>query len=436
LTPGVVVLDDDPTGTQAAAGARVLIDISATALESWFASHSPQPVYVSTNTRALLPGQARDLVTRVARLAASLWPGVTFINRGDSTLRGHVREEYEGLARGASPALLLVPAMPSAGRVTVGGQHYLVTNGRRIPLADTEYARDPDFGYRDSDLLRWADQRSGGLFAAERGIVLKLAGLRDGGPGAVAAAVARVNRTGRPAVLACDAENDADLATIANGIRLTWQQDDQAIVRSAPPLAALLAGAAAAGYCQPPAGARRLLVVVGSYVQASTLQLAELGRSYPGRMALANLSALGHDAAREQRRLAGLLEQAWQQGPVAIMATPRTLAETSPGSGLKIAEALANVVASLPARPDAVIVRGGVTSAVMVRRGLGAAEARVVGPVMPGIVLWQLDEAAGQVPLLIAAGNVGQPADLAALVSRIADRPAPSAHGAVEQGKE
>jgi uncharacterized protein YgbK (DUF1537 family) len=433
VTSRVVVLDDDPTGTQAAAGARVLIDTSAPALRSWFADHPPQPVYVSTNTRALSPGRARDLVARVADVAATLWPGVQFVCRGDSTLRGHVREEYQGLAGGAAPALLLVPAMPSAGRVTVGGRHYLVTAGGRVPVAETEYARDPHFGYADSDLLHWAERRSGGFFAARRGVVLRLAELRDGGPAAVAAAVARVTRdgegVGEPAVVACDACSDGDLATIADGIRRAWQENSQVIVRCAPPLAALLTGSAAAGFCPPPT-ARRLLVVVGSYVQASTLQLAELSRAYPGRVALADLAALGRDPAQEQSRLAGLLERAWAQGPVAIMATPRVRADIGPESGLEIARRLAGVVAALAARPDAVVVRGGVTSAVMARFGLGATEARVAGPVMPGVVLWRLDDSAGGIPLLIAAGNIGQPGDLAALVGRIAGEPGPAVDGA------
>jgi len=435
LTSRVVVLDDDPTGTQAAAGARVLIDTSAPALRAWFADHPPQPVYLSTNTRALPPGQARDLVARVADVAATLWPGVQFVCRGDSTLRGHVREEYQGLAGGAAPALLLAPAMPSAGRVTVGGRHYLVTADGRVPVAETEYARDPHFGYAESDLLCWAQQRSGGFFAAQRGVVLRLADLRDGGPPAVAAAAARVAREGEPAVVACDAENDGDLAAIADGVRLAWQENGQVIVRCAPPLAALLTDAAAAGFCPPPT-ARRLLVVVGSYVRASTLQLAELSRRYPDRTALADLEALGRDPAGEQHRLAGLLERAWAQGPVAIMATPRVRADVGRESGLEIARGLAGVVAALPARPDAVVVRGGVTSAVMARFGLGAAQARVAGPVMPGVVLWRLDHAAGRIPLLIAAGNIGQPGDLAALVSRIVDGPGPAAHGAAEQRKE
>lgn len=424
MTHCVVVLDDDPTGTQAVAGAQVLVDISADALHAWFAGHAPQPVYVSTNTRALPGDQARDLVARVAGIAAEQWPAARFICRGDSTLRGHILEEYQALARGASPVLLLAPAMPAAGRVTIDGRHYLATAAGRVPIAETEYARDPDLGYSRSDVLGWAEERSGGFFAASRGAVLSLAELRRAGASRVAAKLASLAGRGQPAALSCDAENDADLLTVASGVRQAWRQATPVVVRSAPPLAALLAGLAAAGYSPPPAAARRLLVVVGSYVQASTLQLAELGRAYPGQTVVADLGAIRRDPAREQRRLAGRLDQAWGRCPVAVLATPRDPTQARPVPGLSIARSLAAVVAALPTRPDAVIVRGGVTSAVVARYGLGAREARVTGPVGPGVALWQLDDGAGGgIPLLIAAGNVGQPEDLAVLVRQMAGDP-------------
>ena len=426
MTSCVVVLDDDPTGTQAVARARVLIDTSPGFLETWFAGHAPQPVYVSTNTRALTPAAAREMVAGVAGIARAHWPDAKFICRGDSTLRGHVLAEDQGLAHETSPVLLLAPAMPAAGRITVDGRHYLVTGDHRIPVSDTEYASDPEFGYTDSDILRWAEQRSGGVFAAARGGVVHLAELRAGGAAAVAAALARLAGQARPAAMACDAATDADLLLVAAGIRLAWEHGTPVVVRSAPPLAALLSGLAARGRCNAPSGARRLLVVVGSYVQATTRQLTELGRRYPGQIAQADLPALWQDRAREQQRLTVLLEQAWEKGPVAVLATPREKATAPPGTGLAIAAGLAGVVAALVARPDAVIVRGGVTSALVARDGLGAREALVTGPTGPGIALWQLDGMVDGIPLLIAAGNVGQPADLADLVDQMVGRLGPS----------
>ena len=104
-------------------------------------------------------------------------------------LRAHVREEYEAVRDvafpGQTPVLLLVPALPAAGRVTIDGIHSLEHNGRRVPLHKTEYASDGAFAYRSARLLDWADERSDGLFKAARGSELGLAELRSRGEVAV-----------------------------------------------------------------------------------------------------------------------------------------------------------------------------------------------------------------------------------------------------------
>ena len=61
--------------------------------------------------------------------------------------------------------LLLVPALPASGRVTVGGVHMLERDGARVPLHETEYARDGALSYSSADLAAWADERSGGQLA-------------------------------------------------------------------------------------------------------------------------------------------------------------------------------------------------------------------------------------------------------------------------------
>src|SRR3990172_7606045 len=128
---------------------------------------------------------------RAAREAA---PRARIVLRGDSTLRGHLLEEYLGVrgvvAPSAWPVLLLVPALPSAGRVTVGGVHLFERGGVRTPLHETEYARDGVFAYRSARLLDWAEERTGGLLRAGAGAELPLEALRSGGPESVASALA------------------------------------------------------------------------------------------------------------------------------------------------------------------------------------------------------------------------------------------------------
>ena len=415
---GVVVLDDDPTGTQSAENVDVLLDLDEDYLRAWFAAHSPRPVYVLTNNRALAAGPARQRTAQIASTVLASWPGAQLICRGDSTLRGHVGPEFEAVSdRTGAQVLVLVPAMPSAGRVTRGGIHYLDAGTRLVPLAETEYASDADFGYTHSSLLDWAEDRSAGQFPAADGAVVPLDRLRRDGRAAVAEVLGRLDRAGQPAACACDAETDADLVLIADGIRLAWDLGVRLVVRCAPPLAAMLAGRHAQARHCPPRSVDRLLAVVGSYVQASSGQLAEIRRRHPDRVVEASIEALLADPDGESTRLARALAGLWQTGPLAVLATSR--GRPRPGTpGLPVARALADAVAWLPEPAAAVVTRGGITSAVTASRGLGARSAWTVGPVATGIAMWRLGQER-ETPLLIAAGNIGGPCDLADLLDEM-----------------
>ena len=86
----IVVLDDDPTGVQTLAGVTVLLGWDAARIRGALDDHPA--VHLITNTRALHPGAVRPLVTAAARTAVDGVPDAQLVLRGDSTLRGHVRE--------------------------------------------------------------------------------------------------------------------------------------------------------------------------------------------------------------------------------------------------------------------------------------------------------------------------------------------------------
>ena len=71
-----------------------------------------------------------------------------------------------------------------------------------------------------------------------------------------------------------------------------------------------------------------------------------------------------------------------------------------------------------------VIAKGGITSAVTARDGLGARAARVVGPILTGVALWRLPDGTDYV---VVPGNVGGPDLLVDLVAAIAPKPRASA---------
>jgi len=420
--PGTfVILDDDPTGTQAAADITVIMDLEDHVLREWLRSHRPRPVYVLTNSRGLAATEAQELVATIANLVAREWPSARLVLRGDSTLRAHLAPEYLGASLGSSPVLLLVPAMPSAGRVTVRGAHYLVRDGQRVPLQETEYAADPDLGYHTSNLLDWAEERSEGLFPAQDGRVIDLDELRTTGAAAIPRAVEVLATLHRPVACAVDAETDDDINQIAEGVRLAYRKGFPLLVRCAPPLAAALASSQATRLANVPRVDGPVLVVSASYVPLSSAQLEAYEAAFPGTTVVADVEALLARPAVEQGRLAKELSSLLYRYGVAALVTPRT----NPRSpvlprGASIVSALAKVLHLLSPRPSVVVAKGGVTAAVVALDGLGACTAHVRGPLTQGVCLWELTTREGeQLPFVVFPGNVGSRSTLAKVVSEL-----------------
>jgi uncharacterized protein YgbK (DUF1537 family) len=390
----LVVLDDDPTGTQAVSDTPVLLEWDAQLVAE--TARGVRSLHLLTNSRAYPPERARAVVADAA--AAAVGAGLRrFALRGDSTLRAHLAEEYLAVCDvvhgGRRPPLLLVPALPHAGRVTVGGIHTIERNGTRIPLHETEYARDPSFRYSDSRLIAWAEERSGGLFRRGDG--------REVQPDRVAEALLELQ--GRTAVVAPDAESLDDLETIAAGLRRAWEQSAEVVVRSAPTFVGVLAGTLARSRVTAPT-TERLLVVCGSYVPATRRQLAAVVRRFRGSLVEVDVRALASDdPLPEVARAAGEIHTRLERDGVAVLATPseRPPETVSLEAGERIAHNLARVVRELEV--GVVLAKGGITSAVTARVGLGARTAICRGPLVDGVALWDV----GGVPFVVFPGNVG-----------------------------
>jgi uncharacterized protein YgbK (DUF1537 family) len=415
----VVVLDDDATGVQTLARVRVLLRWDSDRVQRALADRLA--VHLITNVRALPREAAFDVTAEAARTAHSAVPAALLILRGDSTLRGHLREEVLALAEvvtpGRLPPLLLVPALPTAGRITIGGVHLLERGGRRIPLHETEYASDGEFRYTSARVLAWAEERTAGLVQASDGRELQLDELRAGGPSLVAEALRELEHAGRPAALVPDVEDISDLELVARGYERALEAGVTALVRCAPAFAGLLSGATADSSASAPQ-AERVLVVCGSYMPGSTAQLQALVDDHPGSLVEVDVHALASGSPeREVARAAAAASSLLEAGPVAVLATPR---ERPPGtetlsSGERISVGLARAAGSVSPRPSCVVVKGGITSYVTLRDGFGAAEADVVGPMLPGVSVWRADD----LDYVVVPGNVGDERLLAEVVARV-----------------
>ena len=415
----LVALDDDPTGVQTLSGVRVLLRWDADLVREALAGSCG--VHLITNIRALPAEAAFEVTAQAARTALAGAPDALVILRGDSTLRGHVREEVlalaEVLAPGRLPPLLLVPALPSAGRVTIGGVHMLEREGRRIPLHETEYASDGVFAYHDARVLSWAEERTDGLVPARNGCELHLAELREGGPGLVAAALDRLEHEGRPAALVPDIETESDLELVARGYERALEGGVTALVRCAPAFAGALSGATATSFAEPPR-VQSVLVVCGSYVATSTLQLRALVDEYQGSLVEIDVTALASpDPEPEIARAAAAVSALLRERPLAVLATPRarptgldTLA-----AGERVSAGLARAAGAVLPRPTCVVAKGGITSCVTLRDGFGVSAADVIGPLVPGVSCWR----SGDLSYVVVPGNVGDESLLVDVVQMV-----------------
>jgi uncharacterized protein YgbK (DUF1537 family) len=402
--PPRLVLDDDPTGTQTVAGVRVILEPSAAAFRTWRDS-GEHAAFVLTNSRALPEDEAVVLVRRVATAGRQAIAQVEFLLRGDSTLRGHVFAEIDALATPGSVSLF-VPAFPEGGRVTIDGVHYQEQDGRRVPVATTEFAADPVFGYRSHQLVDWVAEVGHGWRARS----VPLAKVRAG-PAAVRDALLEASAG---TVVVPDAETRADVEVVAQGLAEAQTQGQTVVVRSAATFAAVWAGLR--GELLKPEdprlwGAGRLLLVCGSHIAAATRQLdAVLANWHRPPVVLETRALLAPDASRAVAQAATLLRDELKSHGFAVLSSERERRAEHAGLdlGALVMGGLTSTVAAVASQVDAVVAKGGITSAQVATHGLGAKSAWVEGQLLAGVPLWRLTCADGrQLPYAVVPGNVG-----------------------------
>jgi uncharacterized protein YgbK (DUF1537 family) len=478
----LVVLDDDPTGTQSVADLPVLTRWDVEDFE-WAFSHIVQSnckpaVYVLTNTRSLDPAEAavrnEEVVRNALAAAAAADAGsglrLGFVSRSDSTLRGHYPLEPDVIAATvaevsgeATDGVVLVPAFPDAGRVTIGGVHYTRGTGDHAgtltPAAETEFAKDASFGYTNSELAKYVEEKSKGRFAVESVIVLDLniirAGSRSAGTAenpdrdpAVSASIsanaiadAIAPAAGSTPIVA-DIVTENDLRALSLGLEEAERRGKKLLYRVGPPFGRArigqdirteLSGAEAyAGNTPSEAGG---LIVVGSHVGVTTRQLKALTEQHSAarivEIDVEKLLAAETDTAADAylNQTVGTVVEALRGGDV-IVHTSRLLIKTDDAAeSLRIARTVSAAVVAVVNRtlktfpPRFVIAKGGITSSDVAAHGLEIRHAIVRGPMLPGIVsLWEpVDGPAKGIPYIVFAGNVGDDQSLADVTRKLSN---------------
>lgn len=417
----IVVFDDDPTGTQTVHDVPVLTEYSADALAKEMANDFPI-FYVVTNSRGLPEVDACELnavITRnLAQASHATGKEFVLVSRSDSTLRGHFPAETDAITQAIDldyDGLIFTPFFLEGGRYTINDIHYVVEGEWLTPAGQTEFAQDPAFAFKSSDIPGYIEEKTGGSIKADTVTMISLDAVRTGGPDRVSKMLSQVaDRT----VVGVNAVNMRDIEVFALGLLNT--ADKRFIFRTAASLLRAILGqdgrpmlTASEMHTE---GAGGGLTIVGSYVPRTTGQLNHLlddGAATGVEVNVRNIldeSARTNEIGQVQKRISDLL----QNGQDVAAYTSRELVagesvDESLAIGNAVSHALVEIAGSLETRPKYLIAKGGNTSSQIATEALGVRRAWALGQVYPGVPVWRLGQESmyQDMAYVIFPGNVG-----------------------------
>ena len=431
----IIVLDDDPTGSQTVHSCLLLTRWDKDTLREAILDASPL-FFVLTNTRGMAARPAADITREVCKnlqlaLAELKNSGRNInpilVSRSDSTLRGHYPVETDVIAEELGPfdAHFLVPAFFEGGRTTRDSIHYLKVNGKDTPVHETEFARDSVFAYHHSYLPDYVEEKTAGRIKA--GQVERFV-LKDVRGDSLRRLLALQSNT----CCVVDAETQSDLNHFADQLRTAAGQGKRFLFRSAASLLTALARlpaqpVAAQEMAKYVRGGKPGAVIVGSHVKKTTLQLEQLLKM-PGVESI-EVDVERLPASREALRseINQKCEKAHKAGKTPVVFTSR-LEKSFPDQASRLAFGdmvsafLMDVVRNLPKTLGFLISKGGITSNDVLSSGLALRTSRVVGQILPGcsVVCCPPDHPRyPDLPVIIFPGNVGDDQAVATVYTRL-----------------
>ncbi|WP_414529288.1 four-carbon acid sugar kinase family protein [Nodularia chucula] len=433
--PKIIVLDDDPTGSQTVHSCLLLMQWDVDTLRLGLRDNSPI-FFVLTNTRALPPESATSVTRKVCQnlklaLAAENISDFLVVSRSDSTLRGHYPIETDAIAQELGPfnAHFLVPAFFEGGRITRDSIHYLMVDGVPTPVHETEFARDSVFGYHHSYLPQYVEEKTQGRISAESVTRFLLDDIRKG-------SLQRLLQLRDNQCAVVDGENQADLNTFAMDVLTTASQGKRFLFRSAASILTALAALPpqpipAENMAEYVRGGKPGAIIVGSHVEKTTQQLESL-LQVEGTVGIeVDVARLLNDGVDESTQLLKEIllqvQTVHDSGKTPVVYTSRQEltfkdVNTRLDFGVKVSALLMDIVQGLPADIGFLISKGGITSNDVLSTGLALNSARLLGQILAGCSMVMTTSEHPQfpnLPVVLFPGNVGDADALGTVYQRL-----------------
>lgn len=377
--PILVALDDDPTGTQTCHNINVLtVWDKATLIEEFKQTPRGGGFFILTNSRALHPPQAKDLMheicTNLKSAAAEVGVEFEIVSRSDSTLRGHFPLECEAAedVLGKADAWILCPFFKQGGRYTINDVHWVAEGDKLLPAAHTPFAKDATFGYKSSNLRDWVVEKSKGVIRADQINSLSIDTIRNGGADAIKE---QLMSFPKGSVVIVNAAATEDIDAVILGLLQADTAGKKFLFRTG---AAFVSSRLGIEQIDPisaqqlsMSGSSGGLIIAGSYVPKTTSQLEVLRERGGDKLTaivleVRKLLESEQSADKEIQDAISLAEKEISRGQDVLVMTSRELVTgddeaKSLDIGSKVAKALVSFLTDLKTKPRYVIAKVRVT---------------------------------------------------------------------------
>ncbi|MGI8636874.1 MAG: nucleotide-binding domain containing protein, partial [Segetibacter sp.] len=300
-----------------------------------------------------------------------------------------------------------------------------------LPVSDTPFAKDVVFGYQHANLKNWVEEKTKGRVMADEVKTVSIEDIRLGGPQVV-----------RDKLIACaegsicimNAAGYKDLEVIAMGLMLAERSGKKLLYRTSATIVPIRAGLESGKIFHPKkediTSANGSLVVVGSHVPKTTTQLTWLLKHGGYESVEVNVGEilLTQQVLSKAQAISRQTDDWITAGKNVVIHTSRSVevgidVESSLGISAIVSAFLVSIMKGLTVRPKFIVAKGGITSSDLATKGLSAKKALVLGSVIPGVPVWQLDEKSKfpGIIYVVFPGNVGDESALLEVYRKLQD---------------
>ncbi len=428
-----VVIDDDPTGSQTVDDCLLLLKWDCSTLIKGFESKS-NLFFILANTRSLSENDAKLTIEEICKnlktvIASQVYEEeIIYISRGDSTLRGHNFLEPHALNSCLGPfdATFHIPAFIEGKRLTINGSHFV----DKTPINQTIFAKDKIFGYETSNIKNLLFQKSKSQINFEdiHNLLLSDIEILNDQENNIVFKTLKNLKNNKHVIV--DIENYSQLKKISLVIKKLTKQK-KFLFRTAASFISSISEKKSISKGDTFFSNLRIrnkeksflpgLIIVGSYVELSTIQLKnllEISSCNPIELDVFDfLQVNSSDNNQEQRnffknKFLREIRFSFDQGKTPVLFTSRRFLSLDYTEQFNFNNSLAffiaELVAELKYEIGYLISKGGITTNVILSNGLKADYVYLEGQILTGIsvVTYNLKNNE-KLPIVTHPGNIG-----------------------------